>query len=85
MAKVLSYSCSSPKMGATSVPVKGYKDGGEVLPAARIDGNKFVLAAQKVGLSTDTRTLNKLVNLVNQGHSVDSAAEQVAMSSEKGR
>ena len=31
MAKVLSYSNSNPKMGATSVPAKGYKDGGEVV------------------------------------------------------
>jgi hypothetical protein len=31
MAKVLSYSNSNPKMGAPSTPVKGYKDGGEVV------------------------------------------------------
>jgi hypothetical protein len=35
MAKVLSYSNSNPKMGATSVPVKGYKDGGIVGQEAR--------------------------------------------------
>jgi hypothetical protein len=31
MAKVLSYSNSNPKMGMKTTPVKGYKDGGEVV------------------------------------------------------
>ena len=31
MAKVLSYKSDNPKMGGTSVPVKGYKDGGLVV------------------------------------------------------
>jgi hypothetical protein len=32
MAKVLSYKSDNPKMGGTSVPVKGYKDGGIIRP-----------------------------------------------------
>jgi hypothetical protein len=47
-------------------------------PAAYIDGNDFVVAAQKVGLSTDTGTLNKIVKLVNEGLSVSAAAREVA-------
>jgi len=47
-------------------------------PAARIDGNDFVLAAQKNRLGTDMHTLNKIVDLVNGGMSVDEAARQVA-------
>lgn len=47
-------------------------------PAASIDGNEFVLAAQKVGIPTDTGTLNKIVKLVNEGMSVSAAAKEVA-------
>ena len=55
-----------------------YAEGGEVKPAAKIDGNEFVLAAQKYGLDDlDENLLNKIVNLVNQGKSVDKAAKQV--------
>jgi hypothetical protein len=55
-----------------------YAEGGEVKPAAKIDGNEFVLAAQKYGLDdSDKNLLNKIVNLVNQGKSVDQAAKQV--------
>ncbi len=46
--------------------------------AARIDGNKFVKAAQSVGLPTNRSTLNMIVNLVNEGMSVQSAAKKVA-------
>lgn len=57
----------------------GKKKGGEVAaPAAFIDGNEFVLAAKKYGLSDDMVTLNKMVSLVNQGANVDEAARVVA-------
>ena len=55
-----------------------YAEGGEVKPAAKIDGNEFVLAAQKYGLDNlDKNLLNKIVSLVNQGKSVDQAAKQI--------
>jgi hypothetical protein len=61
-----------------------FAEGGRVYPAADIDGNEFVLAAQKYGLDDrDTRVLNKIVRLVNQGESVDSAAKKVAMQDDK--
>ena len=47
-------------------------------PAAYIDGNDFVIAAEKAGLPTDTATLNKIVKLVNKGLSISSAAREVA-------
>ena len=72
-------------MGAVSksklrnVDKQSYAGGGEVLPAALIDGNEFVEAAQKYGLDDlDIRVLNKIVNLVNKGETVDSAAKKVA-------
>jgi hypothetical protein len=49
-------------------------------PAATMDGNLFVLAAQKAGLPDDITTLNKIVELVNQGTPVDQAAMMVAQS-----
>ena len=49
-------------------------------PAASMGGDTFVLAAQKFGLPDDIYTLNKIVNLVNNGMSPDQAAETVAMS-----
>jgi hypothetical protein len=56
-----------------------YAGGGEVLPAALIDGDKFVMAAKKYGLNDlDERVLNKIVNLVNKGETVDAAAKKVA-------
>ena len=62
-----------------------YAKGGEVKPAAKIDGNEFVLAAQKYGLNDlDENLLNKIVNLVNQGKSVDKAAKQVRDEEAKG-
>jgi hypothetical protein len=55
-----------------------FADGGK-LPAAFIDGDQFVMAAKRYGLDDlDERVLNKIVNLVNQGDSVDSAAKKVA-------
>ena len=55
-----------------------YSEGGK-LPAAFIDGNDFVMAAKRYGLNDlDERILNKIVNLVNQGETVDSAAKKVA-------
>ena len=38
----------------------------------------FYRIAEKYGLSTDNATLNKLVDLVNQGMSLDAAAKKVA-------
>ena len=55
-----------------------YADGGK-LPAGLIDGDQFVMAAKRYGLDDlDEKVLNKIVNLVNQGDSVDSAAKKVA-------
>jgi hypothetical protein len=63
----------------TEMQKLGKKAGGEVkAPAAQIDGNKFVLAAQKYGLGDDMTTLNKMVSLVNRGATVDEAARVVA-------
>ena len=64
----------------------GYKEGGEVTkpasgakqPAAYIDGNEFVLAAKKYGIKDSMNNLNKIVDLVNKGLTVDDAARQVA-------
>ena len=53
--------------------------GGGKLPAAFIDGNEFVMAAKRHGLNNlDERILNKIVDLVNQGETVESAAKKVA-------
>jgi hypothetical protein len=53
--------------------------GGGKLPAAFINGDEFVDAAKRYGLDDlDERILNKIVNLVNQGETVDSAARKVA-------
>jgi hypothetical protein len=57
----------------------GKKAGGEVkAPAAQIDGNQFVLAAQKYGLDDDMSTLNKMVSLVNRGATVEEAARTLS-------
>ena len=58
-------------------PVKVYNAGG-VTRAAQMDGGVFVKAASKHGLTTDKETLNKIVRLVNEGHSADEAARKVA-------
>jgi hypothetical protein len=63
----------------TEMQKLGLKAGGEVKkPAAYIDGNEFVLAAQKYGIKDSMNNLNKIVDLVNKGLSVDDAARQVA-------
>jgi hypothetical protein len=49
-----------------------------VSPAASIDGNVFVLAAQKYGLPTDMDSMNRIVSLVNAGMDVESAAKSLA-------
>ena len=55
-----------------------FASGGK-LPAAFIDGDEFVMAAKRYGLNDlDESVLNKIVNLVNQGETVDSAAKKVA-------
>jgi hypothetical protein len=57
----------------------GKKEGGYIKkPAAYIDGNEFVLAAKKYGIKDSMNNLNKIVDLVNKGLSVDDAAQQVA-------
>ena len=71
-------------------PVELYAKGGEtkaqsyntggVAHASKIDGGVFVAAASKHGLGTDIETLNKIVRLVNEGLSVDAAAQKVAKS-----
>ena len=48
------------------------------LPAAKIDGDVFVRAAQSAGIPDDMNTLNKIVSLVNQGKSPNEAALIVA-------
>ena len=58
--------------------VKGLtkKDGGAVnAPAASMDGEQFFEAAIKAGMSTDIGSLNKIVDLVNKGLSIDEAIE----------
>ena len=57
----------------------GKKEGGAIKqPAAYIDGNEFVEAAKKYGIKDSMNNLNKIVDLVNKGLSVDDAARQVA-------
>ena len=64
----------------------GYKEGGAVdkpaeggkQPAAYIDGSEFVEAAKKYGIKDSMNNLNKIVDLVNKGLTVDDAARQVA-------
>jgi len=58
--------------------VKGLtkKDGGAInAPAASMDGEQFMLAAAKAGMPTDIGSLNKIVDLVNKGLSIDEAIE----------
>ena len=63
----------------TELQKLGLKKGGAVKqPAAYIDGNEFVEAAQKYGIRDSMSNLNMIVNLVNKGLSVDDAARQVA-------
>jgi hypothetical protein len=58
--------------------LSGFFNAGGPMPAALIDGNQFVLAAQKYGLGTDMATMNKMVGLVNSGLTVDAAAQAVS-------
>ena len=60
--------------------VQQFAAGGGIKPAAYIDGNEFVEAAQAYGLKTDNATLNKIVDRVNKGESVREAAKNVAQS-----
>jgi hypothetical protein len=63
----------------TELQKLGLKKGGAVKqPAAYIDGNEFVEAAQKYGIKDSMSNLNMIVNLVNKGLSVDDAARQVS-------
>jgi hypothetical protein len=63
----------------TELQKLGKKKGGAVKqPAAYIDGNEFVEAAQKYGIKDSMSNLNMIVNLVNKGLSVDDAARQVS-------
>lgn len=54
--------------------IKGMADGGTP-PAASMDGDQFIQAAMKAGLSTDIGSLNKIVDLVNKGMSISEAIE----------
>jgi hypothetical protein len=57
----------------------GKKEGGYIKkPAAYINGDEFVDAAKKYGIKDSMNNLNKIVDLVNKGLSVDDAARQVA-------
>ena len=57
----------------------GKKEGGYIKkPAAYINGDEFVNAAKKYGIKDSMNNLNKIVDLVNKGLSVDDAARQVA-------
>jgi hypothetical protein len=57
----------------------GKKEGGYIKkPAAYINGDEFVNAAKKYGIKDSMNNLNKIVDLVNKGLSVDDAAQQVA-------
>lgn len=58
--------------------VDKFAKGGAAQPAALIDGNEFVKAAQANGLKTDNVTLNKIVARVNNGEGVQEAAKNVA-------
>jgi hypothetical protein len=63
----------------TEMQKMGKKKGGEVkAPAAQIDGNQFVVAAQKYGLDGGMGTLNRMVSLVNMGATVDEAARALS-------
>jgi hypothetical protein len=55
------------------------KEGGAIQkPAAYINGDEFVNAAKKYGIKDSMNNLNKIVDLVNKGLSVDDAARQVS-------
>jgi hypothetical protein len=57
----------------------GKKEGGAIKkPAAYIDGSEFWEAAKKYGIRDSMENLNKIVDLVNKGFTVDDAARQVA-------
>jgi len=43
------------------------------MKAAQMGAEEFYKAAAQAGLPTDNATLNKIVDLVNSGHSLDSA------------
>jgi hypothetical protein len=63
----------------TEMQKLGLKEGGAVKkPAAYIDGSEFVEAAKKYGITDSMNNLNKIVDLVNKGLTVDDAARQVA-------
>jgi hypothetical protein len=63
----------------TEMQKLGLKEGGSVKkPAAYIDGSEFWEAAKKYGIRDSMENLNKIVDLVNKGFTVDDAARQVA-------
>lgn len=59
-------------------PVRKAEGGYLKKPAAYINGDEFVNAAKKYGIKDSMNNLNKIVDLVNKGLSVDDAARQVA-------
>jgi hypothetical protein len=69
----------SPSKMPKGMSKSRYAEGGQVNPAALIDGDEFVEAAKRHGLNdSDKGVLNKIVALVNQGETVESAAKKVA-------
>jgi hypothetical protein len=50
----------------------------DVLPAAKIDGEVFYQVAKKYNLGTDNDSMNRIVNLVNQGMSPDDAGKALS-------
>jgi len=55
---------------------QGYKNGGAInAPAANMDGEQFMQAAAKAGMPTDIGSLNKIVDLVNKGMSIEEAID----------
>lgn len=50
----------------------------DVLPAAKIDGEVFYQVSKKYNLGTDTDSMNRIVNLVNQGMSPDDAGKALS-------
>jgi hypothetical protein len=56
-----------------------YAEGGPVKRAASIDGDEFVMAAKRQGLDYNNRqVLNRMVDMVNGGETVDVAAKKLA-------
>lgn len=64
-------------MGDSSKLVEALRSS-STMPASSMGGDVFVKAAQQAGLSDDVATLNKIVELVNQGKTPTEAAMLIA-------